>query len=693
MLYNYHTLERGKNERHILIFVLSKSSYLALSTSSQLDVKRFVNLTRSTLTHLFSSGSTMDGTLRESTPPTSPPLENHESDAEDMESEKRLQRIKYLVDQSKLYADFLKSNLQPSSEKPKKEKGLGSLVGDNNLDFPKPKAINADLLPYQLQGVQWIANLYKNGLNGILADEMGLGKTLQVISFLAYLLENGINGPFLIVGPLSTLGGWRDQFARFAPSIKVLVYYGSRDARKKLQNQLPPKNTVVVTSFEMILRSFSTLGKIPWQYLIVDEGHRLKNVNSKLLRQLKKYHSSNRLLLTGTPLQNNLAELWALLNFLLPDVFTDLEIFQQWFENGNNVDPENEESLVTSLHDILRPFLLRRVKSEVGLHLPSKREYVIFSALSSCQRDLYRSILDGRAREFVIEQILHLRPAKRRKSSESEAQTELQVKQAKQELRLKSFANLVMQLRLACDSPFIFWDPYIHKPLDSDIESTSGKLQILGTLTKKLKGHRILIFTQFTKMLDVLEDWAGWHGYNYRRLDGTTSHEDREELLDSFTEDSDIDLFLLSTRSGGQGVNLMAADTVVIFDSDWNPQQDLQAMDRVHRIGQNKPVLVFRLITGDTIEQDLLERADSKLELNNLVIEKGHFNHQQTQEEQLKNMGKQLTRHEHKFTMKEGVQINEDTWRRLLDRSPDSYKHAMEQPRLSDLVFCRSAEI
>lgn len=632
-----------------------------------------------------------EGSSLDDTPPTSPSYRGEASDVGEMDAEKRLQRIKYLVDQSKLYANFLTSNLQ-QTEEPKRKKGLSSMGGEKKLDFPKPKAIKADLLPYQLQGVQWIANLYKNGLNGILADEMGLGKTLQVISFLAYLLENGLDGPFLIVGPLSTLGGWRDQLARFAPSMKSLVYYGSREARRKLQRKLPPKSTVVVTSYEMILRSFSSLGRIPWQYLIVDEGHRLKNVNSKLLRQLKRYHSSNRLLLTGTPLQNNLAELWALLNFLLPDVFTDLEIFQQWFENGNNVDSDNEGSLVTSLHDILRPFLLRRLKSEVGLQLPPKREYVIFTALTPCQRSLYRSILDGKARDFVVEQILNERPTRKRGSSKSEEETEILVKQAKQELRHKSFANLVMQLRLACDSPFVFWDPYIHKQLDSRVEDTSGKLQILGTLIKKLKGHKVLIFTQFTKMLDVLEDWASWHGYNYRRLDGSTSHEEREKLLDKFTEDSDIELFLLSTRSGGQGVNLMAADTVVIFDSDWNPQQDLQAMDRVHRIGQHKPVLVFRLITGDTVEQDLLERADAKLELNNLVIEKGHFNQQQSHEDQIKSMGYQLARHEHKFRGTGGLKIDDNTWTRMLDRSDSSYARAVKQPKLSDLVFCRSAE-
>lgn len=676
---------------------------------------------------------------------------------ENMDSDARLQRIKYLVEQSKLFARFLTEKLpQESAPKPvekppqKEEKPRRSTRATKQLSldsfykpsdhaivpvveqpkgFQAPKSVVVSLHPHQLIGVEWMITLYQNGLNGILADEMGLGKTIQVVAFLAYLLEQGISGPFLVVAPLSTIKNWEKEFERFCPSITTCCYYGAPPARAKLRRQFIKKGKlqipVFITSYEIVMQDARFLNKIEWKYVMVDEGHRLKNINCKLMRELKKYPSANRMLLTGTPLQNNLQELWSLLNFLLPDVFTDLDIFHSWFENGGGdaIKEGDESQLVTSLHSILRPFLLRRLKSELNLNLPRKREYTIFTGLTPQQTELYDHILKGNARDYIVSLILKERnqtieakdegPRKKRRidykelesdvefdedESESDSEpeetldttTHQMVKVAQQELRGKRFSNMIMQLRLACNSPFLFYFPWTDGPVDKRIETYSGKMVVLDTLVRRLKaqGHKVLIFSQFTKMLNLIEFWASMKKYNYLRIDGSTSQADRQEMIEEFTPSSDVDLFLLSTRSGGQGINLTAADTVILFDSDWNPHQDLQAMDRVHRIGQTKPVLVFRLVTGDTIEQSLLERANDKLELGNLVIEKGRFKGLGvSQLEQIESMGRQLQQHKVKFDG--SLSVNSDDLDRMLDRSDEAYDAALEHPQLSENIYCK----
>lgn len=661
-----------------------------------------------------------------------------------MEKEKRLQRIRFLVDQSKLYAQFLSDSIQPvENENENKNKNMNGDSNDHKQDentqtvdppptkrsrrtrkdaepvsqpsikeffkantkTPKeqPKSIVVPLHPHQISALKWLIMLYEQGLNGILADEMGLGKTLEVIAFLAFLLENGAEGPFLVLAPLSTIGNWCDEIQRFAPSLTYTKYYGSPAERTKLRRAKSKWGDIIITSYETIMADAQYLQRVGWKYIIVDEGHRLKNIDSKLMRVLKNFSSANRMLLTGTPLQNNLVELWALLNFLLPDVFTDLDIFHTWFESGEaQVDENVESGLVTSLHDILRPFLLRRLKKDVGLNLPPKREYVIFAGLTTLQQNLYQSLLDGTAREFVTQQIIE----NDRKGKSQNVET--LVKAAKQMLRGKSFANLVMQLRLCCNSPYLFWDPWAATTetntnslkIDKRIEETSGKLQILHQIMQKLKagGHKVLIFTQFTKMLDVLEDWAHYRKYKYCRLDGSTSQEDRQDMIREFSGNlTDVDLFMLTTRSGGQGVNLVGADTVILFDSDWNPQQDLQAMDRVHRIGQNKPIIVIRLCVGDTVEQDLLERASQKLELNHLVIESGQFKGptltNSSTEQKIADMSAQLHRHRLKFEDKSAFKLTQNEFNKILDRSPAAYESAIEDPRVSEHVICVKSEL
>ncbi|PRT55366.1 Lymphocyte-specific helicase [Wickerhamiella sorbophila] len=698
------------------------------------------------------------------TPPLLPSSDGGSPDngVENMDSDARLQRIKYLVEQSKLFARFLTEKLpqdpapepakEPAKEPPQKvdkprqstratkQLSLDSFYkstdkapvaeADQPKGFQAPKSIVVSLHPHQLIGVEWMITLYQNGLNGILADEMGLGKTIQVVAFLAYLLEQGISGPFLVVAPLSTIKNWEKEFEKFCPSIKTCCYYGAPPARTKLRRQFIKKGElqipVFITSYEIVMQDARFLNKIKWKYVMVDEGHRLKNINCKLMRELKKYPSANRMLLTGTPLQNNLQELWSLLNFLLPDVFTDLDIFHSWFENGGGkaIGEGDESQLVTSLHSILRPFLLRRLKSELNLNLPRKREYTIFTGLTPQQTELYDHILKGNARDYVVSLILKERnqtiedkgdgPRKKRRidykelesdvefdeESESESESEPEesldttthqmVKLAHQELRGKRFSNMIMQLRLACNSPFLFYFPWTEGPVDERIQSFSGKMIVLDALVTRLKSqnHKVLIFSQFTKMLNLIELWAGMKNYRYLRIDGSTSQVERQEMIEEFTPTSDVDLFLLSTRSGGQGINLTAADTVILFDSDWNPHQDLQAMDRVHRIGQTKPVLVFRLVTGDTIEQSLLERANDKLELGNLVIENGRFKGLGvSQLEQIESMGRQLQQHKVKFDG--SLSVSPEDFDRMLDRSNEAYDFALEHPQLSENIYCR----
>ncbi|CAO3658263.1 unnamed protein product [Rhizopus stolonifer] len=546
----------------------------------------------------------------------------------------------------------------------------------------QPALVTGGLLrDYQLAGVEWLISLWENGLNGILADEMGLGKTLQTISFIAHLKSMKVSGPYLIVTPLSTLANWVNEFKRFTPSINVLLYHGTKEERQHMINRKMPKKTetssefpVIVTSYEIVMNDRKYLQRYNWKYIVVDEGHRIKNMNCRLIRELKTYSSANRLLLTGTPLQNNLSELWSLLNFLLPDIFDDLDMFQSWFDfsdinNKSGQDrimrEEEEDNIVTSLHTILRPFLLRRLKTDVEHSLPKKKEYLLYAPLTQNQKNLYDAIIKRDLRDYLIKRKVSLptpkgtdqerRPTKtidyKEKSDreyfleleksgnkEEEADNKAKEKHVEIENAVKQvngmhLQNLVMQLRKVCNHPFLFdWplDPKTNAPvLSNDLAAQSGKVLLLDRLLTSLfdRGHKVLVFSQMTKMLDILEDWAiGIKKWKICRLDGSVSQEVRRQQIEEFSDEkSTIQLFLLSTRAGGLGINLTAADTVIIFDSDWNPQMDLQAQDRVHRIGQTKPVLIYRFVAANTVEAKILEKATGKRRLEKLVISKGKF--------------------------------------------------------------------
>ncbi|BFZ61494.1 Putative ATPase [Saitoella coloradoensis] len=643
----------------------------------------------------------------------------------------------------------------------------------------QPELVTGGILKdYQLAGLEWMVSLYENGLNGILADEMGLGKTLQTIAFLAFLRGKGIHGPFLVVAPLSTLSNWVSEFHRFTPDIPVCLYHGSPEDRADIRAKYFGKTNaasfpVIVTSYEMITaaKDRGYLAKVGWKYVIVDEAHRLKNFNSALMRELKSYYSDNRLLLTGTPLQNNLAELWSLLNFLLPEIFGDLDEFQSWFdfsalqeeEGGGNI--AQHASVVSSLHSILKPFLLRRMKVDVlGDSLPPKREYLLYAPLTKKQNEIYQATLKGELHSYLLKEYVAIEavsaedvgeddflestqkkietrkrkiqevddgadsPARRSKRALKEVNygadsmsdqafvdlalaiengeveeeeeeivmsaSEEALKRAQRLLKAQRLQMSFMQLRKAANHPYLF-DLWPTRPgteeylINHDTVNLSGKMLLLNRMLEALfaKDHKVLVFSQFTTMLDVIQVWAeqlkGWPTY---RIDGEVIQEDRREMIKDFQNPdskSGVNLFLLSTRAGGLGINLTAADTVVIFDSDWNPQQDLQAMDRAHRIGQKKPVVVYRFASANTIETRLLAAAESKRQLEKLVIRKGKFksllapggNEKENDEPDLAEI---LRREAEKINIKDQHDeiLTDEQLAKLMDRSPEAYENA-----------------
>ncbi|KAL8803252.1 MAG: hypothetical protein Q9182_003283 [Xanthomendoza sp. 2 TL-2023] len=460
---------------------------------------------------------------------------------------------------------------------------------------------NGEMRDYQVAGLNWLVSLHENGISGILADEMGLGKTLQTIAFLGYLRHiRNTNGPHLIVVPKSTLDNWKREFTKWTPEVDILILQGVKDERHQLINDrlIDEKFDVCITSYEMILREKSHLKKFAWEYIIIDEAHRIKNEESALAQIIRIFNSRNRLLITGTPLQNNLHELWALLNFLLPDVFGESEAFDSWFSNQE----ADQDTVVQQLHRVLRPFLLRRVKSDVEKSLLPKKEVNLYIGMSDMQVRWYKKIL-----EKDIDAVNGA-------AGKRESKTRL--------------LNIVMQLRKCCNHPYLFEGAEPGPPYTTDehLIYNAGKMLMLDKILTRMKkqGSRVLIFSQMSRVLDILEDYCVFREHKYNRIDGSTAHEDRIAAIDEYNAPgSEKFVFLLTTRAGGLGINLTSADIVILYDSDWNPQADLQAMDRAHRIGQTKQVVVFRFVTEQAIEEKVLERAAQKLRLDQLVIQQG----------------------------------------------------------------------
>ncbi|CDR99500.1 hypothetical protein, partial [Sporisorium scitamineum] len=706
----------------------------------------------------------------------------------------------------------------------------------------QPFLLRGQLRPYQQIGFEWLSSLYANGVNGILADEMGLGKTIQTISLLAHLAcDKGVWGPHLVVAPTSVMLNWEVEFKKFLPGFKILSYYGNQKERKEKRIGWNTENSfnVCITSYQLVLADQHIFRRKPWMYLVLDEAHHIKNFRSQRWQTLLGFNSQRRLLLTGTPLQNNLMDLWSLMYFLMPHsatelpgggAFANMKDFQDWFSNpldkaieGGTSMNEETRAMVQKLHAVLRPYLLRRLKSEVEKELPSKFEHVITCRLSKRQRFLYNDFMSrAKTRESlasgnylsIINCLMQLRKVcnhpdlfevrpivtsfamSRSVVADYEIKDLLVRRQLLQEdvwdkvdldvtnfritdreehltaiesrdLRKLNAAKklpyfrdempeppeldtwtldafertgeqrrlvgemerwkhvaylnqyrctkrpvfgsaLIKMLREAgkagrlepleqqesdrkgfldrCDNllrivqsrstrrenmqplidRFAFvtpravavdmprwalpgFEPYqcpdivqpefdtVHPvavklhiafPDASLLQYDCGKLQQLDILMRRLKegGHRILIFTQMTRVLDILESFLNYHGYRYLRLDGATKVEQRQALTEKFNRDLRISAFILSTRSGGLGINLTGADTVLFYDLDWNAAIEAQCMDRAHRIGQTRDVHIYRFVTEHTIEENMLRKANQKRLLDNVVIQEGEFN-------------------------------------------------------------------
>ncbi|KAF6833847.1 snf2 family helicase atpase [Colletotrichum plurivorum] len=723
----------------------------------------------------------------------------------------------------------------------------GEALGTHDLTMAtQPKIMTGGTMrDYQLEGLTWMYEVCLQGMSGILADEMGLGKTVQTISLIARLREEDYLGPHLIVAPLSTLSNWMDEFQKWCPTIPVVLYHGDPAERARVKKKMLDPNIkngqpskkfpVVCTSYEMVLRDKAVLGKYKWAFIIIDEGHRMKNFDSKLFQELENFVSATRMLITGTPLQNNLKELWSLLHFLLPGVFKEWEVFESWFDFDDLQDEEGTEEfiadrknqeIIKKIHLILQPLLLRRVKADVAAYLPKKREYILFAPMTREQTNMYNAISDKDvdSRAFlegkIVERLTAVnsdassreasvapKPEPKKKGSKGSQRHEIPIRSsprkakqeanvetkkpnafsammnrarsssskqaasqetptksvsrsspkrkepptavtpqsksakssrqstpsvssrgratrgrrryietepddedklsddefearlvkeaeedeevddtvpmsaedlyrtkilehAKKEIAAKKLGNPIMQLRLVCNSPHNFFDPWGYEgapPVDESIVTSSGKMLLLDRLLPSLfeRGHKVLIFSQFKTQLDILQDYCELRQWKACRLDGSVSQESRRDQIKKFNENPEFKIFLLSTRAGGQGINLASADTVILFDSDWNPQQDLQAQDRCHRIGQTRPVVVYRLATKGTVEEELLLSADAKRRLEKLVIKKGNF----------RTMGQ-------KMDMKED--LDKDTLKKLLLKDGQVYKYSGSHEILSD---------
>ena len=730
------------------------------------------------------------------------------------------------------------------------EKGLhpGESPAPPGLKTPLPHLLRGSLREYQHFGLDWLTGLYSNHINGILADEMGLGKTIQTIAVLAHLaVEHGMWGPHLVVVPTSVILNWEMEFKKWCPGFKIMAYYGTQEERRQKRRGWVNDNSwnVLITSYQLVLQDQQVLKRRHWHYMILDEAHNIKNFRSQRWQALLTFRTRARLLLTGTPLQNNLTELWSLLFFLMPsdgdgtgiEGFADLRNFSEWFrrpveqilEHGRETMDEEAKQVVTKLHTVLRPYILRRLKVDVEKQMPGKYEHVVYCRLSKRQRYLYDGFMSRAqtketlssgnylsiinclmqlrkvcnhpdlfetrpistsfampksvATEFEpyerlvrrrllydhpLTQLdldfLNLSPISREYMSRrlAEDSTRIMASGPLETLRERQYgrtnwqmqfdgstvrssldslenasrmtrteelerclyfeskrhscrpvygssliefltsdstkststyngrpqkrtladqfssqssilASMIMSVqersrsmdgyvqRFACVTPAAvaaniteaalapvesrYFSESQRNPADDPFHEAQtrlsiafpdkrllqydcGKLQRLDKLLRDLKagGHRALIFTQMTKMLDILEQFLNIHGHRYLRLDGTNRVEQRQMLMDRFNNDDRILAFILSTRSGGLGINLTGADTVIFYDLDWNPAMDKQCQDRCHRIGQTRDVHIYRFVSEYTIESNILRKANQKRMLDDVVIQEGEFN-------------------------------------------------------------------
>ncbi|XP_067945981.1 SWI/SNF-related matrix-associated actin-dependent regulator of chromatin subfamily A containing DEAD/H box 1-like [Watersipora subatra] len=508
----------------------------------------------------------------------------------------------------------------------------------------QPSLINPKLKlkPYQLIGINWLLLMYQQKVDGILADEMGLGKTSQSIAFLAYLLEQGNVGPHLIIVPSSTLENWAVELRRWCPALKFITYHGSMEDRRYLRSQIFMEQG----SYHVILSTYNVLTstiddkqiykKIKFQYTILDEAHLLKNMTSQRYQNLMKIQAVRRLLLTGTPFQNDLVELMSLLCFVMPNMFINKEAqLKKMFTSISRKTDINgktfEASRILHAKNIMKPFVLRRLKVDVLKDLPTKHHVVAEVTMCPAQQKLYSSLASRFSSDKVelgkMDAITQLRFT---------ANHHLLLRNHYTDGKLRRMAKLILTEpdKSGCSEEYVYEDMQVmndfelhrlcksmksiekYSLTDEDILS-SGKFQHLDTVLPQIKekGEKVLIFTQYKLILDILEHYLKSRGHAYHRLDGSTPVSERLSMIEDFNNDDKLFVFILSTRAGGLGINLTSANHVIIHDIDWNPHNDRQAEDRSHRLGQEREVKVTRLISKGTIEVAMLAQATRKLEL------------------------------------------------------------------------------
>ena len=472
------------------------------------------------------------------------------------------------------------------------------------------------LRSYQIESVKWMVWNFIHGRSSLLADEMGLGKTVQTVAFLNQLHDHhgAHGGPFLVVVPLSTIPHWIREFRAWT-NMNAVVLHGDPESRDiiykyewrflhpeknyvKLGKSTDLKFDVLITTYEGISMSYERLKRVNWKVLVVDEAHRLKNRRSKLMENFMHFKFDKTLLLTGTPIQNSMKELWSLLNFIAPDAFGTEDSFNDKF--GNMIS----SAQIDDLHSMIEKYFLRRLKGDVE-RIPPREETIIEVELTIEQKRYYRAIYEQN-RKYLYRGLSNVSKP--------------------------SLINISMELRKCCNHPFLIngAEQSMLAQAKNSITANDmliqacGKCVLLDKLLPKLQadGHRVLIFSQMVRMLDILADYLSYRGYKYASVDGRQRGNERQQAIDKFTDDPSVFVMLLSTRAGGLGINLVSADTVIIYDSDWNPQNDVQAMARCHRIGQTKQVQVYRLLSTNTYEMEMFQAASKKLGLDQAVLNK-----------------------------------------------------------------------
>ncbi|KAH1169492.1 SWI/SNF-related matrix-associated actin-dependent regulator of chromatin subfamily A containing DEAD/H box 1 isoform X1 [Mauremys mutica] len=514
-----------------------------------------------------------------------------------------------------------------------------------NIEQPSILNQSMELKPYQKIGLNWLALLHKHGLNGILADEMGLGKTIQAIAFLAYLYQEGDKGPHLIVVPASTLDNWIREVNLWCPALDVLFYYGSQEDRKQLRIDINNKVVnfnVIVTTYNSAISSAddrSLFRRLKLNYAIFDEGHMLKNMGSVRYQHLMTINAKNRLLLTGTPVQNNLLELMSLLNFVMPHMFSgSTSEIRRMFSSKTKAAEEHsiyEKERIAHAKQIIKPFILRRVKDEVLKQLPPKKDLIELCDMSEKQEQLYYDLFN-KLKKSIDSQEKNSEMGNVMMQLRKMANHPLLHRQYYTADKLKMMSMLMLKEPTHCDAnpDLIFEDMSVMTDyelhllckqyanvsdfkLEMDTILDSGKFRTLERILSDLKekGDRVVLFSQFTMMLDILEVLLKQQQHRYIRLDGKTQISERIHLIDEFNTDMGIFVFLLSTKAGGLGINLTSANVVILHDIDCNPYNDKQAEDRCHRVGQTREVQVIKLISKGTIEESMLKISQQKLKL------------------------------------------------------------------------------